>query len=239
MTLMWHSLLPVAKGNVSYTSVPELLQSNRDFAKVTVSKASIQWKDVPEDFKSASHVAKYFAIPGLLETILERFPNLRIDSDFWTNVINTQNSSYSYDLHGSVQKWAPRMIRWNAELMKRAYRCNSHILQLVNPSFMRDRDFTMEHVLSESQTHRALENIPDTIQCLYPDLVARLFFNSNNSWISGLVSPTMVAPALRKNCSVALAWFTAGGAFCPLCFPEEWKGDRDIFLLIAEKTSPH
>jgi len=112
------------------------------------------------------------------------------------------------------------------ELMIRACGQDEQVPRVVSADLQWDRDL-IEAAITFSGY--ALEWIPHSSQCLFPDLVVKAFQNCVH--MQGL--EVNVAPSLWTNMDVVAAWYEAGGLFHSR-FPDSMKDNAECGLLLAK-----
>jgi hypothetical protein len=104
------------------------------------------------------------------------------------------------------------------------------VLEGRAPWFIReDRD-----VVEAIAERGALENIPESVQLAYPELVVRAIAN-NSSYDDLEPSESAIAAPLWQNRDVVKAWFRAGGMWDDE-FHETWQNDREIGHVIVDSN---
>ena len=225
---MWWRLAET--GNLSLPDdLPAELAGDGEFWTYVIKQNSLFWKDLPTEFEGDSAFARVidrFCDQKLVEDVFSRFPFLANERNMWFGVIASFQGECA--LQPLIRDHAPDHIRRDKELMVLACKNDCDVLrELPGTDLLRDRDI-LEAALEESRT--ALWLIPESSQCLFPDLVVRAFSNYDGDDFNDCSE--VVAKPLWANMDVCRAWVESLGDVHSL-FPESMKSNAEFGLLVA------
>ena len=262
LSLEWHrdpevAMVALLSGAIRTADLPESTRDDRDFMLKAVQEKAKIWFDLPDQFADDQAFAE--AVPEfsreLAIAVFDRFPVLRANRDIWLKVIDSKGGArevldddlysklFPEDLFELLQNNGPDSIRGDSEIMEKAARCCSRTLSLADESLFNRKKF-VESVLEGNDLIGILKVMPDEIQSKWSELVAqrlRRGMPSNDTFTEFLRLSSQINPTLWENRRVVLSWFSGGSPFFDdhsHRFPDEWREDKEIFLLIAEKSSP-
>ena len=223
---------------LSLNDLPLKLRNDREFLLEAVKRTPELWLSLPSAFENDPAFARVIdkIDPRTLATkIFRRFPDLRHDPAFWLKCISGPSLVYDYSFE-LINDHAPAGIRRDASVMLEACCAHESCFQLAHPVLFESRSF-VEGIVRRNTVERPLKYIPHEIQMRWPDLVVESFGNIRaestgiESWV---LCAGHVAPALWNDPTVKNGWFRAGCPYLEQHFPQEWKEDSALFLLLAE-----
>lgn len=210
----------------------------RAILKVAIETGEREWRTLPADLQDDVAFARsisHFPHSEQACAILRSFPELCRDRDYWERIIGTL--PYIGYLHRLfVARLPSPEIRSDYDLMLKACRRTFLILHYVDPHTLgTDRGF-LETVLSEKPG--ALQCMSPEAQRLFPELVVQTFpplaqYVATAPHNYAFLAAGNIIPEVWENRSNILEWFKCGLPFGSV-FPDSWKDDREIFLLIAK-----
>ena len=214
---------------LEFSDLPELTR-NRAFWMHVIEKDCSFWFGLPEQFEGDPRFVRAIKCfdnnATLVRAIFRQLPFLAEERGVWSAIISCAMES----LVDLVQEFAPAHIRGDKELMSICW-CDDGLMALISPELQQDRDIVRKAL--EASPY-ALGSISDSVQSLYPDLVANALSKLPDSFDFEAGSVTdMVAESLWTNLDVCKAWFVIGGDFHSR-FPESMKDNVEFGLLVAE-----
>jgi len=223
--------------NLSLSDLPEELMSDRGFWMDVIQRKSSFWLALPQEFEDDPAFAS--AIEGfedsdMVHGVFRRFPFLRRDRDIWSKIVSSDAEEFFEDegLTNLIQQYAPENIRTDQEIMRLACETNYEVLGLLNPELRQVRDIV--HAAIERSPY-ALDLIPSSVQCMYPDLIAIAFDRLAGYYDEELDEDhaAMVDADLWNNMDVLKAWFENEGRGHTL-IPAAMKRKTEFGLLVAK-----
>lgn len=217
------------------------------------------------DIQFARSVSSIIARISMLEGIFEQFPMLCRDRRFWIDMLEGFDEfGKSFDVSELIENCAPAEIRSDPTIMKMAvikdfgYDC---FIYHIDPSLKSRRDF-MEPVLEAKPnflfrlSRQNMENFPELVKATLSRFAEEdsnetrsvLFAEETNAPHSVFNNETVAefAEEVPTQCwqdrSFVMEWLYAGFPFIAThsdgtnFFPSEWRNDKQLFLLLAEKT---
>ena len=210
--------------------LPDNLRKDRNFLLEAVKRNPQLWFSLPPAFETDPGFVKVIGsfTWGLITEVFRRFPgDLPSDREVWLKCADS-----GLDIHNLINLHAPPCIRKDKSVMLKACSHAVSCFELVDPSLFDAKDF-VEGIVDCSSVPEPLKFIPHNVQLRWPDLAIKYFQNNRQTgeWVA---LAQQVAPELWNNRAVVEGWFRAGLPYVDECFPQEWKEDSSIFLLVAE-----
>lgn len=237
LTLLRSLKLPVAGGDTSTGMNEEFLTRT---AEDEIELRGFQaYENLPENIKNDfefNRNLRHFGDTNVAATILSRHSELTGDRDVWLRVVRTADDSRTQDLDDVLEEFMVPEVYGDAEIMLEVSRRSERSLlrlESFSSPLLRDRPFL------EALSPLALAHLPSRTLQLHPDLAeTAIEFLGQIQDISKLSMNNLAShfmPALRDHRELQLKWFQVGLPFVSAqgIFPEEWKRDKAIFLLIA------
>jgi len=234
------------------------LKKDREVVVAAVLCYSLDMSNIPEEFTRDRSFWKdivptiprmWYCMPPAMQEDVElatlAVRNVRSSADYMLakevmsvrpDVVLDKEAIIAMSRQLSLADWldifftSPLQIANDKEIMMEACRNYGDVLELVESELLEDRDI-IEAALA--RTPHALAHVPDFVQHMYPDLIAKAIRDTprENIW--------QVYDWIDESCwavfrEIALAWLLQGGDFLEDEFPEEFDDDPEVFLLIAE-----
>lgn len=235
------ALAALQNGYATFGALPVEVQNDHAFLTQAVSQDCWIWRSLPEEIQNEISLVRTitkFTDAGALCSILEKFPELHNEKEIWWTIVNSSPDLDGHDIFYLVDKYAPPAILSDYEIMVKACALDRNILRgPVDGSLKRNRDFLRDVLTLKPEAFKAI-SAPS--HRMFPDLVSDFLPQILREYKSYYSSPfyqclaEQVALDLRENRDVIQAWFQGGGPFLPEFFMEDLKGDKQIFLWIAE-----
>ena len=221
--------------------LPTKFREDAKFLESVLLRRPEAWYMLPEKFHDDVHFA--LLLPGfndqLAEAVLEKFPALRRQPEFWLRLIGCElprlwELLQAYAVTDDGGDDDDNRITSSPGIMLPAYLQDHRVRDVFADRLWTDRH-VVELVLREEGAV-ALPDLPAAALQDWPDLVLKSFHHAETADRT-VEEYTAVAEAvgdLFGHGRIRTGWFTAGLPFLPHLFPVEWTTNRQLFLVIAE-----
>jgi len=232
------------------------IQQDRSYLRGRIERSEIKWQSLPafrDDITFARSISSFCNL-DTVEEIFQQFPELCQDQNFWINLLSNfydEDSLSSGTLTEFLDSFAPAEILSDSVIMKMVIDHEDvgeiggldECFALVDHSLKSRRDFIeplldLDPTLLEGLSRENMENFPGLVKETLPNY-ANEATNFDVQYIYGFAEK--VPPSLWLDRSFVLAWFGSGLPFVTVhedgtsFFPEAWKNDKLIFLLLASQ----
>lgn len=224
------------KKSLAVCDIPASLVNDRQFWKTIIMfEGGSFWKVLPDKFKAEPEFAmriSCFEDSEMANEVLTQFPTLRSDRSVWVAILDSDDMYEIYDL---LERFAPKEILDDKELMRAACDFDSRVMDLVDAEFLKDKDFVESALRDYLEEYESpvLPAFPFKAQLFHPHLVVEAIKHDFDDEPPSEDEATYVAEELwAENLEVAEAWFEVGGFFHSL-FRKELKDNESFGLMVA------
>jgi len=224
----------VTSKSLAISDIPDEFETDKTFWKCLLICMPIAWCSMPSTLQQDTDFAIIAAqnvrddegyADALVKEILQGYPGVAFNLQVAENIARL-NSLHDISALFSANAGLAR----NRAVVLQACKSNGCNLEYVHESLLGDRNIIQAALDSDPE---ALAFVPNSVQQLFPDLVAQAIRNPEVDDLDELFN--YIHEELWENREVALAWASKGGVYLDE-FPGEFAEDKELFLLFAENN---
>jgi len=213
------------------------MNHERAWYKKRIEQGVLSWEALPNglktDFRFARSIDRFTY--SVASSIFRQFPEFETHGDFWLRIIDRGNSPW-IDLHRLIAVHGSAITSVQGVMQAACKKSLNCAALLVDTPLFANHEF-WEQLL---QTNPAiLEHVPTSTLELFPDLVLKTLesigADPSVSWDTARGIADQLPREWWESRANVLLWFQSGLPYISSSrsFPNEWKKDKAIFLLIA------